>query len=33
LESLVDHRYKWVASAINEAAVLTFYVIVGWKFR
>jgi hypothetical protein len=33
METFVDWRYKWTVSAVNELAVLTFYVIVGTKFR
>lgn len=33
LETFVDYRYKWTVAAVNELAVLTFYVIVGTKFR
>lgn len=33
LESFVDWRYKWTVPALNELAALTFYVVVGTKFR
>lgn len=33
METFVDWRYKWTVSAVNELAVLTFYVVVGTKFR
>jgi hypothetical protein len=33
METFVDWRYKWTVPAINELAALTFYVVVGTKFR
>lgn len=33
METFVDWRYKWTVPAVNELAVLTFYVVVGTKFQ
>jgi hypothetical protein len=33
LENTIDYKYKWVAHALNELALLAFYVVVGVRFR